>query len=127
MADRFTIGEVARRTGVPVKTIRFYESEWVIAAPSRTDSGYRLYSATDVRRLRLARRARLLGLALPEVRTLVDQAFRSECIDFGQQQTSPDHGGSPSHMILVANPSHAVGVRVPPPPKRRPAFKRALR
>lgn len=85
MADKLTIGEVSRRTGVPVKTIRFYEAEGVIAAPPRTASGYRLYGAIDIRRLRLARRVRLLGLALPEVRTLVEQAFRSDCIDFGDQ------------------------------------------
>jgi DNA-binding transcriptional MerR regulator len=85
MADKLTIGEVARRTGVPAKTIRFYEAEGVLAAPARTESGYRVYAAADVRRLRLARRARLLGLPLTAVKSLVDQAFRSDCVEFGEQ------------------------------------------
>ena len=79
MAERLTIGAVARQTGVPVPTIRFYEAAGVIPTPARTAAGYRLYGATDVRRLRLVRRARLLGLGLPEVKALVEQAFASEC------------------------------------------------
>jgi MerR family copper efflux transcriptional regulator len=85
MNDKLTIGQVSRRTGLPVRTIRFYEAEGVIGAPARTVSGYRLYSTTDIRRLRLARRGRLLGLPLSEVKTLVRQAFESECIDFADQ------------------------------------------
>lgn len=85
MADTLTIGQVSRLTGVPAKTIRFYEAEGVIAPPSRSDAGYRRYSLLDIRRLRLARRARLLGLALADVKILVDQAFRSDCLEFGDQ------------------------------------------
>ncbi|MCC6178974.1 MAG: MerR family transcriptional regulator [Chloroflexi bacterium] len=85
MTETLTIGQVSRLTGVPAKTIRFYEAEGVIAPPSRSDAGYRRYSLLDVRRLRLARRARLLGLALADVKVLVDQAFRSDCVEFGDQ------------------------------------------
>jgi MerR family copper efflux transcriptional regulator len=85
MTDTMTIGEVARRTGVPAKTIRFYEAEGVLSAPARSESRYRLYTAEDVRRLRLARRARLLGLSLKAVKSLVDQAFQSNCVEFGEQ------------------------------------------
>jgi MerR family copper efflux transcriptional regulator len=85
MADTLTIGQVSRLTGVPAKTIRFYEAEGVIVPPSRSDAGYRRYSSLDVRRLRLARRARLLGLSLADVKVLVDQAFRSDCLEFGDQ------------------------------------------
>jgi len=86
MIDALTIGDVARRTGVPAKTIRFYEEQGIIPAPARTESGYRLYNPTDVRRLRLVRQAtKLLGLPLPEVRTLVEQAFSSSCADFADQ------------------------------------------
>jgi MerR family copper efflux transcriptional regulator len=85
MAERLTIGAVARRVGVPVDTIRFYEAEGVIPAPMRTVSGYRLYDATDVRRLRLVRQARLLGLGLAEITSLVEQAFASDCGDYLDQ------------------------------------------
>lgn len=70
MTNRLTIGALSRRTGVPIKAIRFYEARGVIPAPARTEAGYRLYSPADVRRLRLVRRARLMGLALPEVKVL---------------------------------------------------------
>jgi MerR family copper efflux transcriptional regulator len=85
MAGTLTIGEVARRTGVPATTIRFYEAEGVLSAPARSESGYRHHTAADVRRLRLARRARLLGLSLEAVTSLVDQAFRSDCVEFSEQ------------------------------------------
>ena len=79
MTERLTIGAVARQTGVPVPTIRFYEAEGIIPTPARPAAGYRLYGVTDVRRLRLVRRARLLGLGLSEVKALVEQAFAAEC------------------------------------------------
>jgi DNA-binding transcriptional MerR regulator len=82
MAEHITIGTAARRSGVPVETIRFYEAEGIIPAATRTAAGYRLYSPTDIRRLRLVRRARLLGLGLADVRVLVEQAFASECDAF---------------------------------------------
>jgi MerR family copper efflux transcriptional regulator len=85
MGKQLTIGAVSRRIGIPSKTIRFYEAQGVIAAPGRTQAGYRLYSSTDIRRLRLAKRARLLGLSLSQVKVLVDQAFASECGEFAEQ------------------------------------------
>ena len=85
MMQSLTIGKVAQDTGVSIRTIRFYESEGVLPAPSRTKSGYRQYSTNDIRRLRLIRNARVLGLGLPEIRTLVAQAFSSECNSFAPQ------------------------------------------
>jgi DNA-binding transcriptional MerR regulator len=79
MKAGMTIGDVARRTGLPVRTIRFYEASGVVPQAVRSPAGYRLYSRTDVRRLRLAARARSLGLSLPEVTALVQQAFSAEC------------------------------------------------
>jgi DNA-binding transcriptional MerR regulator len=81
-AARLTIGEAAQRSGVPAKTIRFYEAEGLIPAAGRTPSGYRLYSATDVRRLRLLRRLRALGLELAAAREVADGAFAAECRDY---------------------------------------------
>ncbi len=79
MSEHLTIGAVARHTGLPVRTIRFYESEGIVPHPARTAAGYRLYSQPDLRCLRLAAQARALGLPLPEVRKLVGMAFSSEC------------------------------------------------
>lgn len=82
MGKRRTIGEVSRQLGVASKTLRFYEAEGIIAPPAGTETGYRLYTTADVRRLRLARRARLLGLSLPEVKVFVERAFTSDCAEF---------------------------------------------
>jgi DNA-binding transcriptional MerR regulator len=64
---------------VPARSIRFYEAGGLLPAPRRTEGGYRLYTRNDLRRLRLIRRARLLGVPLPEVKELVARAFASEC------------------------------------------------
>ena len=63
----FTIGELARRTGLPVKTIRFYSDEGLLPPTERTDAGYRLYDAKAMARLELVRTLRELGLGLPDV------------------------------------------------------------
>ena len=83
MTDQLKIGDVAKQTGVPIRTIRFYEAEGVVPRPPRSPAGYRLYSTVDIRRLRLARNARRLGFSLPQVRSLVEAAFRSDCHDYG--------------------------------------------
>ncbi len=67
-----SIGQVACATGVKVPTIRFYEQEGLLPAPARTESGRRLYSDADVRRLAFIRRARSLDLELDDVRSLLD-------------------------------------------------------
>ena len=65
-----TIGQVARRTGVTAKTIRFYEGVGVLRAPSRTAAGYRQYSDEGVQQLLFVRRARALGLPLRHLKAL---------------------------------------------------------
>lgn len=65
------IGELARRTGVDVETIRYYERERILPAPVRASNNYRVYSDGHRRRLGFVRRARNLGFALNEVRALL--------------------------------------------------------
>ncbi len=83
MSALLTIGKVSKGTGLPAKTIRFYEERGLIAATSRSEAGYRLYSGQDVRRLQLIRRLRLLGLGLDEVEALVGRALDADCATFG--------------------------------------------
>ena len=80
-----TIGQVARRTGLTAKTIRFYEEEGLLPPARRSEGGYRLYSEADLMRLRLVQRLRLLDLGLPAVKALVEQAFAADCSLFGEQ------------------------------------------
>ena len=66
------IGEVAKRSGCSVETIRFYEREGLLEAPLRTDNGYRRYSSAHLVQLNFIRHCRSLGMGLPDVRTLLD-------------------------------------------------------
>lgn len=70
------IGELAATTGVPARTIRFYEDKGVMPEPARTPAGYRDYDATDVLRLRFVQSAQDAGLTLAEIRSIL--AIRGE-------------------------------------------------
>lgn len=65
------IGEAAKISGVNAKLIRHYESIGIIPKASRTDSGYRVYSDSDVHILSFVRRARGLGFSMKEIKKLV--------------------------------------------------------
>jgi len=75
------IGELAERTGVPVRTIRFYEQTGLMPAPQRTPNGYRIYAEDAVTRLRFVRSAQTLGLSLAEIAAVlqVRDAARPPC------------------------------------------------
>ena len=64
------VGDAARRTGLPAKTIRYYEEIGLIA-PQRAGNGYRDYSGDDVHRLAFLKRARNLGFSIDDCRQLM--------------------------------------------------------
>lgn len=66
-----SIGEVGRRSGVKVETIRYYERIALLAPPPRTQGGHRIYGDAEVKRLNFVRRARELGFTLDQVRDLL--------------------------------------------------------
>ncbi len=70
-----TIGELSRRTGCKVETVRYYERVGLMPPAPRTAGRYRLYDDSDVRRLAFVRRARELGFTLTNVRTLLTLAL----------------------------------------------------
>lgn len=69
----YSIGELARRTGLTVKTIRFYSDRGIVAPAERTPAGYRRYGPDTVSRLALVRTLRELGLGLDVIRRVVDR------------------------------------------------------
>ncbi|MBV6418418.1 MAG: Mercuric resistance operon regulatory protein [Steroidobacteraceae bacterium] len=65
------IGELAKSTGVPIDTVRYYERHGILPTPRRRPSGYRSYDEGDRARLRFIRRAKALGFTLEEIRDLL--------------------------------------------------------
>ncbi len=70
-ATSMTIGRLAERAGVNIDTIRYYERNGLLPAPTRRASGYREYAAADIERLRFIRRAKELGFTLTEIAELL--------------------------------------------------------
>src|SRR6478735_9410628 len=66
----YRISQLAARSGVPATTLRFYEEAGLLPA-DRTPSGYRVYGEDAVERLAFISSAKLLGLALEEIRELL--------------------------------------------------------
>ena len=71
-----TIGQLARRAGVGVETVRFYEREGLISEPPRRPSGYRDYPLEAVSRIVFIRRAKKLGFSLKEISELLGLRVR---------------------------------------------------
>ncbi len=65
------IGSVARKSGVPIDTIRFYEKSRILEKPIRSPGGFRLYSGEAIERLRFIKKAQGLGLNLGEIKRIM--------------------------------------------------------
>ncbi|MFF2613891.1 MerR family transcriptional regulator [Kitasatospora sp. NPDC058046] len=85
----WTIGELARRTGLTVKTVRFYSDQGIVSPADRNPAGHRRYGPEAVARLELVLTLRELGLGLPAIRRVVEReltpadvaAAQAEAID----------------------------------------------
>ena len=69
--ERLRISHLARRSGVKLETIRYYERIGVLPAPPRTGNGHRAYDHEDVRTLAFVRHAREAGFTLADIRILL--------------------------------------------------------
>jgi Cu(I)-responsive transcriptional regulator len=72
------IGAIARRAGVGVDTVRYYERAGLLDPKQRLSSGYRRYSEAEVARLRFIRRAQALGFSLKEIQELLELSSRRD-------------------------------------------------
>jgi len=77
------IGDIAKRTGLKIETVRFYESEGLIDPPLRSGGNYRLYDQSHLNRLSFVKRSRDLGFTLDQVRDLLRLAdnLRGSCAE----------------------------------------------
>jgi DNA-binding transcriptional MerR regulator len=78
--DMLLIGEVAERVGLSLRTVRYYE-EMGLVDPARTEGGFRLYSMEDVKRLYVLKGMKPAGMALEEIRELMDLFDESETVE----------------------------------------------
>jgi DNA-binding transcriptional MerR regulator len=70
--DQMQIGEVAERTGLSLRTIRYYGEMGLVPATARSVGGFRLYSENDVARLRVIMRMKPLDFSLEEMKDVLD-------------------------------------------------------
>lgn len=83
------IGEIAKRSGIGIETIRYYEREELLEEPQRRPSGYRQYDESTLTRLEYIRRAKELGFTLSEIRELLKLSFASQtCCDHVRQRAA---------------------------------------
>jgi len=67
----YSIGQLAKRAGVAIDTVRYYERNQLLDPAGRLESGYRRYGDGELRRLRFIRRAKALGFSLADIRALL--------------------------------------------------------
>lgn len=81
MATQLTIGQLARKVGVNIQTLRYYERLNLLRPSARRPSGYRLYSHAEEGRLRFIKNAQALGFTLREIAELLDLqvASKTQC------------------------------------------------
>jgi DNA-binding transcriptional MerR regulator len=72
--QKIFIGVLSKETGIPVKTIRYYEEFGILAKPKRTASEYRVYTQKDIDKLLFIKKAKDLGLKLSEIKEIIRRA-----------------------------------------------------
>ena len=71
MDTELRIGEVAKRAGVSIDTLRYYERLRLLPRPKRSSGGFRLFANEDIKRVQFIKQAQELGFSLDEVRGLL--------------------------------------------------------
>ena len=116
----FTIGEAAKRAGVNIETLRYYERRGLVPPPPRSHSNYRLYPNESVRLVRFVKRAQDLGFTLKEIKELL--AFRNgvdaSCGDVLEQALAKMRDIDDKMRALQAMRGSALGTRRPVPRAR---------
>ena len=99
MDGAIKIGDLAKATGCPIETIRYWEREGLLTPPARSEGNYRLYGPAHMDQLRFVRNCRSLDMTLDEIRSLL--TFRGE----------PDENCDDVNRLLDEHIGH-VAVRI---------------
>ena len=118
------IGALAKRAGVGIDTVRYYERNGLLAPQSRLSSGYRRYSELELARLRFIRRAQALGFTLKEVRELlslsaqrdvarVKRSAQAKLTDVGRRIAELERVRAALSKLIAACPGHGRAADCP--------------
>ena len=77
MKSHWKVGEIAKLTGLTIRTLRYYDQIGLFSPSDQTDSGHRLYTESDISRLHQILSLKELGLALEEIKTLLARKYCS--------------------------------------------------
>ncbi len=113
----FGIGQLAKRAGVAIDTVRYYERNDLLAPSGRLASGYRRYGDVELKRLRFIRRAKALGFSLTDIRGLlalsdersvakVKRAAEKKLVDIEQRIAELERIRDGLHTLIAACPGH---------------------
>ena len=113
----FGIGQLAKRAGVAIDTVRYYERNQLLAPAGRLASGYRRYGEAELKRLRFIRRAKALGFSLEDIRGLlslsderdvakVKRAAEAKLDDIEQRIAELERIRDGLHTLIAACPGH---------------------
>ncbi|EHR48757.1 putative transcriptional regulator [Saccharomonospora marina XMU15] len=97
VSEHMRIGEVAARTGLSLRTIRYYEEVGLVEPSARSQGGFRLYTEPDVARLDLVKRMKPLGFQLDEMREVLLLLH-----DHGRGELHPEHARRLRHYAEIA-------------------------
>jgi MerR family mercuric resistance operon transcriptional regulator len=81
VSDSLTIGILAKRGGVNVETIRYYQRRALLEEPSKPSGGFRRYPEESVKRVLFIKRAQTLGFTLEEIQSLLALDERKACLE----------------------------------------------
>ncbi len=111
------IGQLAKRAGVGIDTVRYYERDGLLSPAARLESGYRRYGDTELKRLHFIRRAKALGFSLDDIRSLltlseehdvaqVKRAAEGKLADIDQRIAELERIRAGLHTLIAACPGH---------------------
>ncbi len=75
--EHYKVGEIAKKVGLNVETLRYYEKIKIMPKPKRKESRYRFYDEVDLKRLQFIKRAKELGFTLKEIKELLNLKIES--------------------------------------------------